>query len=437
MKTFDFLPADTLFFRDARPLSAGSGYGHGANWPLPTVLHGALRAALLQLKGEAPIERKPGYERGGKHHGSFASASFNWINLHGPFPVDQATNTLYFPIPRDVVAAHVGNEAGAELLRIVPPDGPCNLPPPLTRLAASFAAPGKQALSQWVDRDFFDAYLDGMKSLPLPKSPQLWQPEHRTGIAIDPETQTAAEGQIYAAEHLRLREDIALRFAISEPQANGHLAPGEEEAFAQLERRNTIQLGGERRFGTLKNQAVPLSLPCVKIAGKFVKWVLLTPAIFSGGWLPGWIDPENGGVKLRLRPDGFDRRSHRRSRRGDDGLYEAQKFCGDPIDAKLVAACTGKPQPISGWDLSGCEANEAATPAPTGFRPSPKPTNLAVPSGSVYYFEAADPDEAIRLATVLQGRCRSDFFGEKGLGLGVCGNWKPTPNPDVTGRPIT
>jgi hypothetical protein len=65
MKTFDFLPADTLFCRDQRPLAAGSGYGRGANWPLPTVVHGALRAALLRLKGESPERRQPGYARGG------------------------------------------------------------------------------------------------------------------------------------------------------------------------------------------------------------------------------------------------------------------------------------------------------------------------------------------------------------------------------------
>ena len=58
-----------------------------------------------------------------------------------------------------------------------------------------------------------------------------------------------------------------------------------------------------------------------------------------------------------------------------------------------------------------------------GWDSEPKPTYLAVPSGSVYYFRAGNQEEAGKLCEVLRGRCRSDFFGEKGLGLGVCGTW--------------
>jgi CRISPR-associated protein Cmr3 len=49
-----------------------------------------------------------------------------------------------------------------------------------------------------------------------------------------------------------------------------------------------------------------------------------------------------------------------------------------------------------------------------------------VPAGSVFYFEGTGPNpdrETARLAGVLQARCRSDFYGEKGFGLGVCGTW--------------
>jgi len=427
MKTFDFLPADTLFFRDARPMAAGSGYGRGASWPLPTVLHSALRTSLLRMKGEMPSRKQSGYERNGHRHGSFASASFNWLNLLGPFPFSFREQSVFFPIPRDVVMTESCGKSTAECLKIVLPNGSGNLPPPLTRLAASFATPGKQSVPPWVRADFLQAYLSGVGPLPTLDDAKLdlWDTEYRTGIAIDPSTQTASDSQIYAAEHLRLRQDISLRFGISEPQANGHLTPGEEEAFAQLDS-SLVLLGGESRFGSLRLAPDPVVLPAGKIGGCFVKWVLLTPAIFTGGWLPGWIDPETGEVKLRVKPPDFDRRSHRRSRRDGSAAYEEQSRLGESIEAKLVSACTGKPQVVSGWDLTGSEVSETS-------RPSPKPTLLAVPSGSVYYFEAGSPESAQLLAKTLQGRCRSDFFGEKGLGLGVCGPW--TPHDDHKAKP--
>ncbi|HYV30553.1 MAG TPA: type III-B CRISPR module-associated Cmr3 family protein, partial [Candidatus Binatia bacterium] len=94
------------------------------------------------------------------------------------------------------------------------------------------------------------------------------------------------------------------------------------------------------------------------------------------------------------------------------------------ILACLVAACLGKAQVVGGWDSE------------------PKPTYLAVPSGSVYYFRAGNQEEAGKLCEVLRGRCRSDFFGEKGLGLGVCGTWShqdQTPGnvPTVSSNPKT
>jgi CRISPR-associated protein Cmr3 len=67
-------------------------------------------------------------------------------------------------------------------------------------------------------------------------------------------------------------------------------------------------------------------------------------------------------------------------------------------------------------------------------RHSAKPTHLAVPAGSVYYFECRDPEAARVLAaalnwhgedtspTTIKNR-RSTLMGEKGFGLGVCGTW--------------
>ncbi len=228
----------------------------------------------------------------------------------------------------------------------------------------------------------------------------MWDEEHRIGVAINPDTHTAAEGKLYAAEHLRLCDGVKLRFALSDPPRHKPTNPDEKIGLADT----VLQLGGEQRFGRLNPASSELSLPSAAVSGTLIKWVLLTPAIFLHGWRPGWIDGQ-GNVKLRA-VDKSKRAERRRSRYSDaNWKYDESKDDAVPIAAKLVAACVGKPQVVGGWDSQ------------------PKPTHLAVPSGSVYYFEAGNDLEAQELAKVLQGRCRSDFFGEKGLGLGVCGTW--------------
>jgi CRISPR-associated protein Cmr3 len=403
MPTYDFIPTDTLFFRDQRPLAAGFSFGRGANWPLPTVLHSAIRTALLAERSEGLPARvsQPGNARKGEPHGDLVAADFQWLNLQGPFPVDKS-GQLYFPIPRDLVAAEGGKAAR---LAIQQNSGANNLPKPLAHLAIPKSPPTKETLSDWVSLEFYQRYLGKEEPLSAPDRAELWDVEHRIGVALDPDTHTAVEHQLYAAEHLRVRDGVRLRFRISED-------PHGKE-IADL-RGKTLQLGGEQRFGQVEAAETELQLPKTEISGNLVKWILLTPAIFVHGWRPGWVD-ESGHVLLRV-VDRARRAERRRPRRESGWQYDPAADKAETISASLVAAVVGKPQVVGGWDTQA------------------KPTQLAVPSGSVFYFEAKNESEAKKLAGILQGRCRSDFFGEKGLGLGVCGTWRPV---DVAGRPVS
>lgn len=157
-------------------------------------------------------------------------------------------------------------------------------------------------------------------------------------------------------------------------------------------------------------------------------FTLLTPAIYpeinahSGGWLPSWIDPVSGAVQLLDGPGKNAAKRHK--------IPE-----GNRIHATLVAAMTGKPIPVTGYALDN------------GFedRPSgPKSTHLAVPAGSVYYFECTTQDAAENLATALNWHGaspgtqihnrRSTFMGEKGFSLGACSAWSFHPG-DIPGHP--
>ena len=423
MTTLDFIPADTLFFRDARPLQAGSGYGRGAAWPLPGVLHSALRTALLRMAGSLPDGKsadgfvRPRQRDNGRAAIKIGAAEFQWLNLQGPFPVD-GNGCAFFPMPRDLAPGPNGTAA-----RLRPDSNASaenNLPAMLPYRLASYERPSKTGLGDWVDTDFLSHYLADDIELPSPKKITLWDAEPRIGVAIDPDSQAAAEGRLYAAEHLRLRRDIRLRFAVAAPPDHKPQMPGECNLTAPDLDGTTLQLGGEQRFGQIARSDSPLVLPSASVRGRRVKWLLLTPAVFAHGWRPGWIG-DHGEVKLRVVPPRDEkRRQRRRDRRQEGWRYDEAQDDAVPIRARLVAACIGKPQVIGGWELLGETSDAADGPGRA------KGTFLAVPAGSVFYFEATGDnrvDEAARLATVLQARCRSDFYGEKGFGLGVCGTW--------------
>ena len=115
--------------------------------------------------------------------------------------------------------------------------------------------------------------------------------------------------------------------------------------------------------------------------------VLTTPAIFSDGWKPRWL---NGWPK-------------------DD----APGYWPKGLKLKLVSACTDRWKPISGWSLeNGCRG--------------PKAIRRLVPAGSVYFFEVlGDAVDAGTLAKELWMRsvCDDDQDRRDGFGLAVWGLW--------------
>jgi hypothetical protein len=149
----------------------------------------------------------------------------------------------------------------------------------------------------------------------------------------------------------------------------------------------------------------------------------------AGGWLPNWIDPDNGKVLLKQRTN--------RERLGRQLVAG-----GTDIAAHLVAAIVPKPIVVTGWSLGDPLSNEE-----TERHAGACSTHLAVPAGAVYYFEAepdkdGGPSNAIALANALNWHGasngneiknrRSTLMGEKGFGLGVCGTWEFFE--DVAGR---
>ena len=149
-----------------------------------------------------------------------------------------------------------------------------------------------------------------------------------------------------------------------------------------------------------------INFPQVKITGKLVKYVLLTPAAYLNGWYPDFVEQDG---TLQLKAETGERPERLPGETRSEYRKRIEKV---PIKAKMIAARVGKPLAISGWKLK----NESGG--------TPRATRLYVPAGSVYYFRAQDETHAQLLANALTGSPRSAYGARGGCGIGVCGNFK-------------
>jgi len=425
MHKLQFRPTEALFFRDGRPMG-GANSGHGARFPEPHVLNSALHAACHRAFGDDPELGHSHYWRNRKNGGESKKRSerFGSLRTVGPFPVDQGGH-WHFPRPSDL--EDPGDGISCAPLTDASPDGSSNLGQGL-RPIGNLQAPEKKDLPDWLDRTAFNAYLRG-ESIPPAAccgDERFFDAEHAIGIGIDRDTNTTRHGAFYSRAQLRFREHCGL--AAYAETANNRKEDADilEQLFPESGR---IYLGGEARTCEveLSSAAEFAELPRgPQIQGTRVKWVLLSPAIFPhlpeserretehpGGWLPSWIDPCDLSVQLLDGPGG----------------KKAERLGLDPgrrIEAKLVAARIDRPAVITGWTNPGENTGRSEYGA--------RSTLLAVPAGSVYYFEADSDEDARNLAAALNWHGgenrktvnrRSALLGEKGFGIGVCADWTP------------
>lgn len=455
MNTLLLHPTDVLFFRDGRPMS-GSLSGHGAAWPLPTVTNAALHAALHRASVNGQIKNDQGepvnvHGHNHRHNEQCVTDArkFGSLVTAGPFPVIKGKDgKAIWLFPRPLDAGLDENENDSPQPTFLPLENGINwdqhssLPKPLRYPVANNHGPTKKKPAPWWNAAAWETYLGSSESGAKPdyhKDERFSDTEFTYGIGINSTTGTQDGERFYSAHYLRLREDCRLGlFAEAQDKINGSCANKRDliaAIFPNSGSQTPIIVGGQQRLCTVERQSgIPLPLPKGKTTGFesqdaqgktiwLVKWVLLTPAIFQeigehkGGWLPNWIDHQTGEIQLLDGP-------------GRNAANRRKVPQGSPISATLVAALVDKPIPVTGYAL----LHKAAEREHGGA----KPTHLAVPAGSVYYFECNGEngkDDASKLAsalnwhgsetspTTIKNR-RSTLFGEKGFGLGVCSTWQ-------------
>ncbi len=470
MPLYNITPQDLLMFRDGRPMepSAGSG-GHGGRWPEPSIIFDAIHAALHRAFPAQEAWEHP-HRFGRSSNRDFnrnRTQRFGSLATAGPFPVQDGE--WFFPSPHDVTRP----ECYSTCLLPMEADYEINdLPLNLLPLGSTVAA-DKQTAHAWWNKQAIECYLNGGDQAKFPKArtrkqDDLFVREWTTGIAIAPETQTAAESQLYSAEYLRLRNEVTLGVHALMPMENSANQQQVEETITQLfPNTRSIIVGGQQRSCHVElpqgspslAQVMPVS---PKIAGDRVKWLLLSPAVFpaiiqtqqkpdviphGGGWIPNWVadrdftDTEGRRIKAGqvLLKQGETERDRSESRE-----HWRNRIRGlDYFNCRLVAARIPKPQVVTGWTERLHLKDDPSEINEFRKKKGARPTLLAVPAGAIYYFKG---DDAPQLADTLAWHGahgvqadriynrRSTLLGEKGFGLGVCGAWNFFE--DIAGRPV-
>lgn len=362
----DISPHDPIIIRDARPFAAE---GEGANrarildWPYPSTVAGSLRTLIGRLKAGCNGTQD-------KAVSLFNDDAFlqrlKSIKVRGPLP--EVGDDLYVPAPRDFLKYEHSDKVALRPMPLEDGEG-CDLPHSgLWPVIAPSEEKPEPLPAFWSIEDVTCWLANDVRERFDPEKPLAgFKRDERIHLKMDPRSQKAEEGKFFITEGLVI-PDITYehrdllgqnneRSMIEETRLSLLVeAPGPELRGLISELDVLQPLGGERRLALFQSKTPLGSWLCpdeVKASlskAKGVRMLLATPAVFKGGWLPGWLDPET----LEGSPPGVD-----------------------SLLLRLRGACVGRWRPLSGWSME------------KGQR-GPKPLKRLVPSGSVYFFEVIE-----------------------------------------------
>lgn len=370
-------PLAPIVVRSGRPLE-GKSDADPARFPPPSTVAGCLRTAWARA-----TDRPFGPE-------------LARLAVAGPLLLDRDDRVL---APKPADALYFGRDGSARCVRAEPrafedgfgADLPGGLLP--VRLTEPVSEKPGDGPTWWSWCDLLD--FRGGKT---PPHAQLrgngWSPppgDRRTHVAIDPKTGAADAGRLFQTEGL----DLDAPHGSDRSAAGGLrlLARFGEPLGAAL-----AHLGGKRRLAALQPEPEDIWpaptqgwLDRIARAGGLCL-TLLTPAVFSAGYRPGWLDedligspPDIPGLRLQLR-----------------------------------AAAVERWLPHSGWDL-------AARP-----RPRPRPSRKLAGAGAAYWFRIlGEPDRGGLAALWMAGVSDLEQDRRDGFGLVLPSPWKPPADRDA------
>lgn len=356
-QTYLITPKAPLVFRTARPFGASSSKTD-ITFPLPSSAAGLMRAQLI----ENDVFKLTDIDASQKqlNLSDADKQQIEAIAVKGVFLVKKANNKITFLVPKPDNAVYMdagqqGTQRKINMIRCLPKpyEAGCfsDLPDRLLPVMMTEEQKGKPVTGAefWVWEDFCawqkgqalefeEVNQRGVKTLCY---------ETRLHAGINDETLAADDGLLFTTIGFDFGRSLASQ---QETEHNSDLAlvcsmAGDDASNISD---GLVRFGGEGRLSWLQKTAQVLpdcddDLPQqIAQQGGFCL-TLLTPALFSTGVLPGFIDKET--------MEGY--------------------LPHTSIKVRLVAMCNKRWQAVSGWDLQ---------------RHKPKAMRKAVPAGAMYWF---------------------------------------------------
>ena len=379
-------------FRDGRPFADESDESRatGLLVPAPSTVAGFIRTVVGQHSG---------WDWNDRDVVSRAQA----LPLRGYVFVRSGidrTDQPILPAPSNAVVYRETPDSDVEVMRLRPltlgeGEG-SDLPTGLTATVDVSADVKPERGYDWWTWPDLESWLCGDQVVPeLVAAPVI---DERTHVRLDSRKRAAIHGALYVVEY---RAWDLLGHNGSSAEADGtelHTwrIRAQVDEDLPLPRTGTVgHLGGERRPAAVVVSDDPLlpepsaRLVAALRAARRITLHLLTPAAFTHGWRPGWLDD----LDAKLTPDG-------------DPVPEADASWAPLLAAgpRLVTATVGRYQTVSGWSYDIEHRGPKA-----GLR--------LAPAGSTYVFDLTRPltEQEIRqlwLTTVSdEEQHRRDGFG--------------------------
>ena len=388
-----------LLLRDGRPFAGGDEESRAQSLPLPlpSTLAGFVRTQVGEAMGES-------------WRGPDDILKQRLQNLHG-IPVRSLLmrgDQFMLPAPQNALIDKAG-----KVYRLSPEalpagedgqEGPgTNLPNPQEHPAGLHPLSMSPAPDSSFKADSGYTYwpAEALRTWLLGQVPEKIEKiggppaEERTHVAMDSEKGVGDDGKLYSVTYRSFEERTeagqhhtwSLRVKTkldSLPARVGHL--GGERRPAVLE---ALGNGPEHWWNIGKDEELERAL--LNPDNRRLCFILTSPALFDGGWKPGWLDMS---------------------------AEQAEQHSGDTLPAgvkalagrvRLVGAATGRRIPVSGWNL---------------WTGTPKAVRWAVPAGSVYFLEVATEFDRHKLLDIWL-RPLSDRQDDQrdGFGCAVWGVW--------------
>lgn len=349
-------PVDVLMLRGNGSFGDAGQHGEALMPPWPSVFAGAFRSALLAgdarrlaefvSVGSSKFDRDDHRsERMRSVLGSELFATLGTPQHPGTFRINwaslarrvEASVHAALPLPADLVVHQDGDIADLEALVPTSPRaglrGSANLPMNALLRAARQVKPSG---GHWLDGDGLAAHLQGRIPMGTLRTEALYRRETRLGIELHARARTASEGALYTTEAVSLTDKAGFLVGV--------------EGAAGLAAAGRLRLGGDGRGARWQRVSfAPPAAAAIARGGRF-RMLLVTPGIFSGGWLP------------------------ERVTRTADGSYRLQ---GEGFSARLACAAVPRHEVVSGWDLAQW---------------APKTAQRVASAGSVYWFDQFEGD---------------------------------------------